>query len=271
MFGRNSVALALALIAAMSLSAAGAEADLGPVERRAQDGNGNSNAARCRARYYAARFALDRRPECSIMLCRDILARDNAQYMKKAWELMGEAQNRIANYREAANAFKNSGNRIRQAKAWYRAGEYRRAAELLRAEMAVPEKPPQPANGLGRGPEVGITPKPIRLRIWIALCKGRLGGRNGALSECLALIRTSPHSWHWWNQEDTARLARAIVENADTPDDWNEVRQFARKHRFKQLQEYFRAIELVDRKDAAEVVKYLTRSDVPVANTAPAL
>ena len=154
---------------------------------------------------------------------------------------------------------------LRSSEALFQAGEYRKAEELFRAELAIPEIP------IGGGCPVGWTPKSVRVRIWLARCHGRLGQKEVALKECIQVAREAKDKWEWWNKDDRERLAKTLVENAQTPEQSLEVERFAKIQDFKELREYFDAISLVKNGDAAGVVKYLTRNDMPVSPVDPAL
>ena len=157
-----------------------------------------------------------------------------------------------------ANDSPRSDDPLRGAEVLFNAGEYRRAEALFRAELDIPEKP---AHGEDR---VGVTPKSNRVRIWLSRCHGRLGRKEEALKECVQLARETKEVWGWWNPQDRERLAKTIVENTQTPEQMTEIEQFVKMQPFKEVQEYFDALALVQKGDAAGVVRYLTRSDVPI-------
>ena len=163
------------------------------------------------------------------------------------------------------NSLPGTNDRLREAEDLFNAGEYGRAEALFRAELAIPE---EPVHGEDK---VGVTPKAVRVRIWLARCRGRLGQKEAALKECLQLARESKEEWGWWNKRDRERLAKTVVENAQTPEQVPEIERFAQTQDFKELREYFEAMALINRGDAAGVVKYLTRSDVPIVVVDPAL
>lgn len=164
-----------------------------------------------------------------------------------------------------AKGLPGTDDRLREAEVLFNAGEYERSEALFRAELAIPE---EPVHG---NDKVGVTPKAVRVRIWLARCRGRLGQKEAAIKESLQLAQESKEEWGWWNKKDRERLAKTIVENVRTPEQVTEIEKFAQTYDFTELSEYFDAIALIKKGDAAGVVRYLTRSDVPIVFVDPAL
>ena len=171
---------------------------------RTQD-TGDENP-RHRARYYAARFALqaEGRPQAAVTLCREILDGKPSAYTPKAHLLIGHAFMSMGEPAKAAEEFAVGGDRIQEGAAWFDAADYRKAMAAFDAELAIPEVH-HPFGGKGG------TPKADAIAIRKAWCLLRMDDRPAAYAQARRLYVPDFH----WDQSDRKRLIKLLVETCD--------------------------------------------------------
>lgn len=226
---------------------------------------GDPAEKRCRARYFAAMYGMKASFfEDAASLCRDVISDKPSTYTGQAKLLLGEALFRLGDYRSASSVFHEAENRFQEAVAFFHAGDYDKAKELFDAESRLP------ARRKVFDCPVGKTPEPVRAAIWSARCLGRLGKKSLALETGYRLIADNQSGW--WGDDDQILGARTMLENlTGDRQEVEKLKQFGEKIGQRYVKSYFTMLNLVATKDAKGLVRYLTRSDVPISPVEPAV